>query len=157
MFREQHPIRASRQLSPGFQTIIGLLELEADPSGAILHTKQGELDLDSTFPRHTPSFGDSPSRETIAQPAKDRHPIQARQWLAVGDPWWLFTQFVQFFGYRWFPYIGYRWFPDNWRDSTLRTLWRHSLPLSRHATVVHCLFIRYARLIFSDSLNSLPV
>ena len=45
--------------------------------------------------------------------------------LAVGGSRWKFTQFVQFFRYRWFP-------DDRW-DSTLRTPWRHSLPLSRRS------------------------
>ncbi len=93
--------------------------------------------------------GLSTRRITITQSIKNGQPFESRQRLEVGGPWWLFTQFVQF--------LSYRWSPDNRWDSTLRTSWRHSLPLSRRTTVVHCLFIRYARLIFSDSLNSLPV
>ena len=142
MFREQHPIRlASRELSV-YQN------WKQTHLGPFYTPHKGSWIWTPRFP-DIPSFGDSPGRETIAQPAKDRHPFQARQWLAVGDPWWLFTQFVQFF--------GYRWFPDNWWDSTLRTSWRHSLPLSRRPMVVGCLLTRYATLIFSDSLNSLPV
>ena len=99
--------------------------------------------------RYIPLAGNSTRPLTIAQSIKDGQSFESRQWLAVGRPCGLFTQFVQFF--------GYRWFPDNRWDSTLRTSWRHSLPLSRRPMVVHCLFIRYARLIFSDSPFSLPV
>ena len=99
--------------------------------------------------RHTPLCGDSTGRETAAQPVKDCQLFQAGKWLGVGGSRRKFTKFVKFF--------GYLWLPDNWRDSAPGTLSRHSLPLSRHATVVHCLFIRYARLNFSDSLNFPPV
>ena len=93
--------------------------------------------------------GDSTGRETAAQPVKDCQPFQAGQWHAVGVSRRMFTQFVQFFRY-------WRFSKNRW-DSTLRTSWRHSLPLSRRPTVVHCLFIRYARLNFYDSLNFPPV
>ena len=57
--------------------------------------------------RHTPVFGDSTGRETVAQPLKDRQPFQARQWLAVGGLGRKFTQSFQFFRY-------WRFFMNRW-------------------------------------------
>ncbi len=54
-----------------------------------------------------------------------RATLQGLPTLAVGGSRRKFTQFVQFFRY-------WRFSKNRW-DSTLRTSWRHSLPLSHHS------------------------
>jgi len=99
--------------------------------------------------RHTPLCGDSTGRETAAQPVKDCQPFQAGQGLAVGGSRRKFTQSFQFFRY-------WRFSKNRWL-TTFGASMGHSLPLSRRQRVVDGLFIRYARLNFSDSLNFTPV
>ena len=62
--------------------------------------------------RHTPLFGDSTGRETVAQPVKDRQPFPARQWLAVGGLGRKFTQSFQFF--RYWRFSMNRWLVPFW-------------------------------------------